>query len=108
MSFLSREEMKDILVELQNSETSEARRLEIFNQIGDQHVSGLEEKEQLEKDFKAEQKFAKDLQQANAISFAQQQQEKFKNSTDPDPEDLKQEYQETVTIDDLIKNGGNK
>ena len=48
MSFLEREQMKQMLDELSTGELDESRRVEIINEIGQQHNAGLEEYEGLQ------------------------------------------------------------
>ena len=94
LAFLEREQMKEMLDELSTGELDESRRVEIINEIGQQHNAGLEEFEGLQQNLEthtsqlneSRDAMAKMYNQLNAqnlgtIEVAGTQQEEDKQST---------------------------
>lgn len=99
MSFLTRDEMEARLNELISSDLTESRRAELITEIGNQHVSGLQE-------FEARQQEAEELQSkygetrdALAYMYTQQNAERFRGAEGQVKEPDKQA---TVTLDQLL------
>ena len=101
MSFLSREELQNRLNELATGDIEESRRVEIINELGQQHSAGLQEYEELQNNFGKTTEQLNESRSAMAKMYNQLNAQNLGSGdvagTEEDPD-----LQETVTLDDLL------
>ena len=102
MSFLTAEEMQARLSELTSPDLEETRRVEIINELGQQHASGLQEQQTLQETLTKTTENLNQSRDAMALMYSQLNAQNF-GGTEGKTEDPS--FQETVTIDDLLKGG---
>ncbi|UWG09009.1 MAG: scaffolding protein [Bacteriophage sp.] len=102
MSFLTAEEMQARLSELTSPDLEETRRVEIINELGQQHASGLQEQQALQETLTKTTENLNQSRDAMALMYSQLNAQNF-GGTEGKTEDPS--FQETVTIDDLLKGG---
>lgn len=99
MAFLTREEMQERLTELGTPELSEVRRAEIIMELGNQHISGLQEFEKTVETFETTKEKLHDAHETVTMLYGQTQAEKFGGEEGRVPD---VSFQETVTLEDLL------
>lgn len=99
MPFLPKEDMQARLNELTNPETEESRKVEIISELGQQHVSGWSDIEVMEQEKDKLNKELRESQSAMATMYGQLNAQTFGGS---DGTPKQPDFQETVTIEDLI------
>lgn len=101
VGFLERERMQEMLDELAGGDVEEIRRVEIINELGQQHSAGLQEYEELQNNFGKATEQLNESRSAMAKMYNQLNAQNLGSGdvagTEEDPD-----LQETITLDDLL------
>ena len=107
VGFLERERMQEMLDELAGGDIEESRRVEIINELGQQHSAGLQEYEELQNNFGKATEQLNESRSAMAKMYNQLNAQNLGSNdvagTEEDPD-----LQETITLDDLLAKNKNK
>lgn len=99
MPFLSNDDMRARLDELTSTDLEESRRVEIINELGQQHTSGLSEQAELQANYDKQTSALDESRDAMAKMYNQLNAQNFGGGEGTPPED---DPQETITVEDLI------
>ena len=98
--FLDREQMQNMLNELSASDIEETRKVEIINELGKQHNSGIEEFEGLQKTFETTTGQLNQSRDAMAKRYNQLNAQNLGENVEGTEQES--DTQDTITLDDLL------
>ena len=98
--FLDREQMQNMLNELSASDNEETRKVEIINELGKQHNSGIEEFEGLKKTFETTTGQLNQSRDAMAKMYNQLNAQNL--GVNVEGTEQESGTQDTITLDDLL------
>ena len=101
MSFLEREKMKQMLDELATGELDESRRVEIINEIGQQHNAGLEEFEGLQQTLEQSSNQLNESRDAMAKMYNQLNAQNL-GTVEVAGTQQEEDKQATISLDELL------
>lgn len=102
LGFLEREQMKQMLDELSTGELDESRRVEIINEIGQQHNAGLEEFEGLQKNLETHTTQLNESRDAMAKMYNQLNAQNLGTGIDVAGTQQEEDKQSTISLDELL------
>ncbi len=102
LSFLEREQMKQMLDELSTGELDESRRVEIINEIGQQHNAGLEEYEGLQQTLEQSSNQLIESRDAMAQMYNQLNAHNLGTGIEVAGTQEEEDTQATISLDELL------